>query len=100
MTFTGKRVVRTGEDSAKLTGDLTIRDVTREVTLDVEYLGMLKNPWGLTSAGFNASGKINRKDFGLVWNVALEAGGMLVGEDVELAIELELISVPEAVPAV
>ena len=95
MTFKSKRVEVLGENHAKLVGDLTIRDITREITLDVEFNGMLKNPWGMTSAGFNASSKINRKDWGLVWNVALETGGMLVSDEVEMAIELELIQVPE-----
>jgi polyisoprenoid-binding protein YceI len=95
MTFKSKKVVLTGDMTAQLVGDLTIRDVTHEITLDVEHTGMLKNPWGLTSAGFNAYGKINRKEWNLVWNVGLETGGVLVGEDVELNIEAELISVPE-----
>jgi len=95
MTFKSKRVEILGADRAKLIGDLTIRDVTQEVSLDVEYNGMLKNPWGMTSAGFAAATRINRKDWGLTWNVALETGGMLVGEDVDLTIELELIKVPE-----
>jgi len=95
MTFKSKRVERFGEDRARLIGDLTIRDVTREITLDVEYNGMLKNPWGMTSAGFTATSKLNRKDWGLTWNVALETGGVLVGEEVDMTIELELIQVPE-----
>ena len=95
MTFKSKRVELTGENIARLVGDLTIRDVTKEVSLEVEYNGMLKNPWGMTSAGFAATAKINRKDWGLTWNVALETGGMLVGEEVDLTIELELIKVPE-----
>lgn len=95
MTFKSKRVERTGENTARLIGDLTIRGVTREVALDVEFNGMLKNPWGAISAGFEASAKINRKDWGLTWNVALETGGVLVGEEVEIHIELELVKTPE-----
>ena len=95
MSFRSKRVERTGEMTAKLIGDLTIRDVTKEVALNVEYFGILKNPWGMQVAGFSATTRINRKDFGLVWNVALETGGMLVGEDVDISIEVELVKTPE-----
>jgi len=91
MTFVSKRVVRTGDNTARMVGDLTIKDVTREVSLDVEFVGQGKNPWGATVAGFNARGKINRKDFGLNWNVALETGGWLVGDDINIAIELEVV---------
>jgi polyisoprenoid-binding protein YceI len=75
----------------RLIGDLTIRGVTREVVLDVEYNGQSKSPWGTVSAGFSATTKINRKDWGLTWNVALETGGVLVGEEVAIEIELEIV---------
>ncbi len=91
MTFASKKVTRTGDKTARMTGDLTIKDQTREVVLDVEFEGQGKNPWGVTVAGFNAKGKINRKDFGLNWNVALETGGWLVGDDINIAIELEVV---------
>ena len=91
MTFKSKRVDVVDGHHAKLIGDLTIRDVTREVALDVEYLGQAKSPWGTTSAGFTATTKINRKDWNLTWNQALETGGVLVGEEVEISIELELV---------
>jgi len=74
-----------------LIGDLTIRDITREVALDVEYAGMAKSPYGQQVAGFTASTKINRKDWGLTWNVPLETGGVLVGETVNINIELEIV---------
>jgi polyisoprenoid-binding protein YceI len=80
-----------GGTKAKVTGDLTIKDVTRPVTLDVEYLGQSKSPWGTTNAGFSASTKINREDFGLTWNVALETGGWLVGKDITLNLDVEAI---------
>jgi len=99
MVFRSTRVERTGEATAKLYGDLTIRDVTKPVVLDVEFAGVQKSPWGATSYGFSATGKLNRKEWGLVWNVALETGGMLVGEDVELSIELELVKTPEEAAA-
>lgn len=74
-----------------MVGDLTIRGVTREVTLDIEYNGQARSPWGAVSAGFHASTTINRKDWGLTWNMPLETGGLLVGEEVEIDIEVELI---------
>ena len=90
MSFRSKRVERTGDMTARLIGDLTIRGVTKEVALNVEHFGILKNPWGMQVAGFAATTRINRKDFGLVWNVALEAGGWLVGEEISINIEVEL----------
>lgn len=87
------------KEHARLTGDLTIRDVTRPLTLNVEYNGTNKNPWGMTAAGFSASGKINRHDWGLDWNVALETGGWLVGDTININVELEIIQQPETVPA-
>jgi polyisoprenoid-binding protein YceI len=91
VDFQSTRVERTGERTAKLHGELTIRGVTRPVTLDVEFLGFAKSPWGTFSAGFAARGKINRKDWNLTWNQALETGGVLVGEEIEITVELELI---------
>lgn len=75
----------------KLTGDLTIRDVTRAVTLDVTYEGSATDPWGNEHVGFTASTKVNREDWGLTWNAALEGGGWLVSKDVTLDIEGQLI---------
>jgi polyisoprenoid-binding protein YceI len=95
MHFESSRVERTGEKTAKLFGDLTIKDVTREIVLDVTYAGMAKSPWGSTSAGFSASGTINRKDWGLNWNQALETGGVLVGDKVQIDVEVELIKQEE-----
>jgi len=97
MTFKSSKVERTGDNTAKLHGDLTIRDVTKPVVLDVEYAGNTKSPWGATAYGFNASTKINREEWGLTWNVGLEAGGFLVGKDVQIDIELELVKVEQPV---
>lgn len=91
MTFRSTGVKVLGDAEGQLIGDLTIRGVTKEVTLDVAYAGQAKSPWGTTSSGFSASTKINRKDWGLVWNQALETGGVLVGDEVRLDIELELV---------
>jgi polyisoprenoid-binding protein YceI len=89
MVFKSTKVELTGKTTAKLHGDLTIRDVTKPVVLEVSYLGSSKSPWGTTNAGFEASTKINREDWGLTWNVALETGGWLVGKDITINIEAE-----------
>lgn len=74
-----------------------IRDVTKPIALNVEFLGQAKSPWGTLSAGFEASGKINRKQWGLVWNVALESGGWLVGDEINVDIGIEFVQVREPV---
>ncbi len=78
-------------DTQELIGDLTIRDVTKPIKLDVDFGGIAKDPWGNTKAGFTITGKINRKDWGLNWNTALETGGVLVGEDVSITAEIQLV---------
>jgi polyisoprenoid-binding protein YceI len=75
----------------KLTGDLTIRGVTRPITLDVTHEGRGKDPWGGERIGFAAAGKIKRSDFGLTWNAALETGGFLVGDDVKISLDVEAV---------
>jgi len=97
LAFRSKRVEVLDSTHARLTGDLTIRDITKEVVLDVEYAGQVKNPWGAVSAGFSGRTKLNRKDWNLAWNVALEAGGWLVGDEVTIDVEVELIKQEEAV---
>jgi len=91
LTFKSKKVLVDDENHGRIVGDLTIRGITREVTLDTEFNGTSQSPWGFSSAGFSASAKINRKDWGLVWNVALETGGVLVSDDIKINIELEII---------
>ncbi|NLE33485.1 MAG: hypothetical protein GX622_00105, partial [Bacteroidales bacterium] len=83
------KLEKTDDDNWQLTGDLTIKDVTKPVKLDVEFGGVGKDPWGNTKAGFSLSGKINRKDWGLNWNAALEAGGVLVSDDVRILCEVQ-----------
>ncbi len=95
LTFQSTRVERTGEHTARLYGDLTIRDVTRPVVLEVAFVGKAKSPWGTVSAGFSGQTTINRKEWGLTWNQALETGGVLVGDEIAVDVELELIEVPE-----
>ncbi len=95
ITFKSTKVEVTGDDTANVTGDLTIRGVTRPVVLKAEYLGTVNSPFGDRRAGFTASTKINREDWGLTWNVAIEAGGVLVGKDIKIELELEAILVQE-----
>ena len=90
LTFASTRVERDGDDFV-VTGDLTIHGVTRAVQLKVESLGQTKDPWGGQRAGFSATATINRKDFGMHFNMALETGGVLVGEKIEIAIEIEAV---------
>ena len=99
LTFKSKQVKVVDSQHAKLVGDLTIRDVTKEVVLDVEYSGQAKSPWGTTSAGFSAQTKINREDWGLTWNQTLETGGVLVSKDINISIEVEIVKQPEAAKA-
>lgn len=91
IRFVGTRVEQDDEYSGRLFGNLSIKDETKPVVLDVEYAGVAQSPWGTTSAGFSASGEINRTDWGLTWNQALETGGVLVGEKIKIEIELELV---------
>ena len=92
LTFASTRVQREDEGQLKVIGDLTIHGVTREVTFDVDGpTPPHKDPWGNTRIGVTAAAKINRRDFGLNWNTALEAGGVLVGEEVTITVVLELV---------
>mgnify|MGYP003552276873 FL=1 len=90
LTFKASSFTKDGDDY-EITGDLSIKEVTKPVKFHVEFSGLMKDPWGNTKAGLNIYGKINRKDWGLNWNSALETGGVLVGEEVKLNIELQLI---------
>jgi polyisoprenoid-binding protein YceI len=92
IEFKSTGIERKGDDQFRLRGDLTIRGETRPLTLDVEYLGTARNLQGGISAGFSARTRISRKDWGLTWNVGLEAGGWLVGDEVRVEIDLELLS--------
>lgn len=91
ITFKSTKVTQLDEEEFKLIGDLTIRDVTKEITLDVTKGGVIKDPYGYTRAGFQVEGKIDRFDFGLQWNGLLEAGGAVLGKQVKLRAHIELI---------
>jgi polyisoprenoid-binding protein YceI len=91
LTFKATRVEPVSTGRYKLTGELTIRDATREVTLDVEQTGSGKDPWGNERLGFNVKGAIQRGEWGLVWNQALETGGVLVSDKVEIEAEVQVV---------
>lgn len=94
LTFSSTRVARTGDGELEVEGDLTIHGVTRKETFAVEGpTPPGKDPWGNTRIGFSATAKINRKDFGLAWNAALETGGILVGEEVTITLDVEALKV-------
>jgi len=95
MTFKSKKVTKSGERWS-VTGDLTMLGVTKEVTLDTEVLGFQAGPKGGTMGGFEARGKLNRKDFGMNWNKALDSGGFVLGDDVEVVIRIESKTPPPA----
>jgi len=92
LTFTSSRVVKTGDDTYDVVGTLTIRGVAKEITMPVIYLGTAKDPWGNVRAGFETSITLNRKDFGLTWNAALETGGFLVGDEVRINLSIQAIA--------
>lgn len=89
LTFTSERVVQKGTDSLVVTGPLTIHGVSKTIDLPVTYLGTMNDPWGNAKAGFEATVRLNRKDFGLTWNAALETGGFLVGDDVDVTLNVQ-----------
>ena len=91
MTFTSTKVEKTSATTAKVTGDLTLRGVTKPVVLDVEYTAPVKNPWGKMVAGASATGKINRKDFGVNWSKSLDGGGLVVADEVTIQLDLEFV---------
>lgn len=89
MTFKATKIEAKGGNEYAITGDLTIRDVTHPATFDVTYEGTFKDPWGNQKAGFTGETKISRKDWNLTWNVALEAGGMLVSDQVKISFDIQ-----------
>ncbi|MBX9892396.1 MAG: YceI family protein [Chitinophagaceae bacterium] len=91
LTFVSSGLQKKSDSEYALTGDLTIRDITKTVTLDVEFGGTMTDPWGQQKAGFEISGKINRKDFDLKWTATTEAGGIVVSDEVKLQLAVEMI---------
>lgn len=91
LTFRSHRIERVDDTHYRVVGELTIRDVKREVSLDVEYGGRGKDPWGNERVGFAAKTSIDRKDFGLTWNQALETGGILVGDRVDIDLDVQAV---------
>lgn len=90
LEFSGKKFVAKG-DELKLFGELTIAGITKPLTLDIEFGGLAKDPWGGERAGFNIKGKLSRKEFGMTYNAAMEAGGVVVGDEVKINAEIELV---------
>jgi polyisoprenoid-binding protein YceI len=90
MTYKLKSYKKQG-DGYMAVGDLTLRGVTKEITLVGNFNGVTKDPWGNTRAGFNAEGKLNRKDFGMIWNKTLDSGGLVVGDEVQIRLDIECI---------
>ncbi|KFA92400.1 YceI family protein [Archangium violaceum] len=91
ISFESTKVEKSPDSGLRVTGKLTIRDITREVVLEAEQLGVGKDPWGNIKAAFEAKTSIDRRDFGLKWNQALETGGVLVGEKIEIALEIQAV---------
>lgn len=91
INFKSTSLEKKGGDEFVLNGDLTIRGVTKPVSLNVEYSGTVQDPYGNTKAGFSLAGKINRKDFGLTWSAVTEAGSIVVSDDIKIAIEVQLV---------
>jgi polyisoprenoid-binding protein YceI len=91
LHFRSSRIEKLDDARYRLTGELTIRDVTREISLDVEYGGRATDPWGNQRIGFIVTGSLDRKDFGLHWNQAIEAGGVLVGNRVDIELEVQAV---------
>ena len=89
ITFISTQINKTSDDEYDITGDLTVKDVTKPVTLKAEFGGIGKDPWGNQKAGYTVVGKINRADFGLTWNAALETGGVMVSEEVKFNAEVQ-----------
>jgi polyisoprenoid-binding protein YceI len=99
ITFKSTSVEKKGKDEYILHGDLTIRDITKNIALHVNYTGAMKDPWGQDKIGFELTGKISRKEFGLKWNAVTEAGGVVVSDEVRLLINVQMIKQAEAVAA-
>ena len=99
IVFTSTKTERVDNDTFNLYGDLTIKEITKPVKLSIEYSGIAKDPWGNIKAGFVINGKINRKDWGIAYNAALETGGLMLGEELKISGEVQLVKQMELQPA-
>ncbi len=95
ITFVSSKITPKGNNRFEVTGTLTMHGVAKEITLPVEFTGIVKDPWGNTKAGFETAATINRKDFGIVWNRALDTGGFVLGDDVHVSISLQVKAVAD-----
>lgn len=91
LTFKSTKIIPGEDNGFSIVGNLTIRGTTKEITLAAESNGVLRDPWGMDRAGFSATGKVNRFDFGLAWNAALETGGLVVAPDIKISLEVEIV---------
>ena len=91
ITFKSTAIQTVDDESFKVTGDLTVKDITKPITLDVEFGGLAKDPWGNDKVGYTVTGKLNRTDFGLTWNAALETGGVMVSEEVKFSADIQFV---------
>jgi polyisoprenoid-binding protein YceI len=99
MTFKSSKVAQLGPDKFEVTGTFTLHGVSKQITLPVRLVGFVKTPWGDERAGFETATTINRKDYGLLWNKTLDAGGLLVGDEVAIAVNIEAVKQKDAAPA-
>jgi polyisoprenoid-binding protein YceI len=91
ITFKSTNIEKKSSDEFQVTGNLTIKDVTKPIVVDVELGGVAKDPWGNAKVGYTATGKINRNEFGLTWNAALETGGVMVSDEVKFSVEAQFV---------
>jgi len=99
ISFTSKSIKATGKDQYAVTGTFSMHGVSKDITLSVTFGGTIKDPWGNQRAGFSTETTLNRKDYGIIWNKALDNGGALLGDDVRVAINLEAVKPKEPAPA-
>ena len=99
ITFKSTKIKSTGKDAYDVTGNFTMRGVTKEITLPVTFLGFIKDPRGNQRAGFSSETKLNRKEYGINWNRALDAGGFLLGDDVRVTVNMEAVEKKEPAPS-
>ncbi|HXS35209.1 MAG TPA: YceI family protein [Flavipsychrobacter sp.] len=100
LEFEGTKLEKISDDEYKLHGNLTIREITKSITLNVEFGGIIQDPWGNTRVGFTIEGKVNRKEYGLMWHAVTETGGLVAGDDVKIHVNAEFIKEKDSVAAI